>query len=334
VSQLVQLLSFLQVCHSSFSAPSGIVVGVTRAEWTTGRVIGQIASIVVPAAVAAAVTLAFMGPADPTEIGAGTSTDSLDAGTTSTAISPVGTTSAKSKATDAKLVRLLGSLKGTDPVSIAVTDLTNGTTYSYDSTGVMPTASIVKVDILAALLIEHQDAGTTMSQDETGLAEAMITESDNDAADALWATIGADDGLAAANVRLGLTETVPGTDGFWGLTTTTAADQIRLLTALTASDSPLSADSRAAVLKLMGEVDESQSWGVSAAADSGTPTPLKDGWLEMSDDDGLWALNSIGVITVDGDTLLIAVMMQHEKDYTQGIALLERAAVVAASAVL
>ena len=49
----------------------------------------------------------------------------------------------------------------------------------------------------------------------------MIRESDNDAASDLWSQIGAEDGLAAANSTFGLTDTDPGADGYWGLTTTT-----------------------------------------------------------------------------------------------------------------
>ncbi len=44
------------------------------------------------------------------------------------------------------------------------------------------TASIIKVDILATLLLQAQDAGRTLDAHERALAEAMIKHSDNDSA--------------------------------------------------------------------------------------------------------------------------------------------------------
>ncbi|MGN5377662.1 serine hydrolase [Streptomyces lasalocidi] len=85
------------------------------------------------------------------------------------------------------------------------------------------TASIVKVDILAAVLLQAQDAGRELTAQERAHAEPMIKQSDNAAADALWRQIGQADGLAAANKRLGLTSTTSGPGGRWGLTWTTAA---------------------------------------------------------------------------------------------------------------
>lgn len=61
------------------------------------------------------------------------------------------------------------------------------------------TASIVKVDILAALLLQHQRSGTPLTNSEQDLARSMITSSDNAAASSLWRRIDAAVGLSAAN---------------------------------------------------------------------------------------------------------------------------------------
>ncbi|MFD0392492.1 serine hydrolase [Streptomyces nogalater] len=90
------------------------------------------------------------------------------------------------------------------------TTVVRGADRAYD------TASIVKVDILAALLLQAQDAGRPLSKTERDLAEPMIRRSDNAAADALWRRIGRASGLAAANERLGLTSTTGGPGGRWG----------------------------------------------------------------------------------------------------------------------
>lgn len=83
----------------------------------------------------------------------------------------------------------------------------------------------------------------------------------------MWSAIGGGAGLAAANRKLGLRSTRPGPGGAWGSTTTSAADQVRLLNALISPRSPLTARHRRYVLSLMSDVTPEQAWGVSAADD-------------------------------------------------------------------
>ena len=83
------------------------------------------------------------------------------------------------------------------------------------------TASIVKADILAAMLLHHQTLGTPITASERQLATQMIENSDNDAAQDLWNDDDEADGIAAADARLGLGHTAPGEGGYWGLTSTT-----------------------------------------------------------------------------------------------------------------
>lgn len=196
--------------------------------------------------------------------------------------------------------------------------------------GAYVTASIVKVDILAALLLQAQDAGRQLTAQERSYATVMIQKSDNDAATALWQEIGGAAGLDAANKRLGLAETHGGQSGRWGLTQTTAADQLTLLRAVFATGAEgdktvLSEPSRAYVQQLMGQIAQDQAWGVSAAGDDAASTRLKNGWLPRSAT-GLWVVNSIGRVTAQGRTYLVAVLSNGHKDMDTGVALVESAA--------
>ncbi|MEW2625983.1 serine hydrolase [Streptomyces sp. NPDC048106] len=215
-----------------------------------------------------------------------------------------------------------------DPhATVAVLDLDAGGTApvvqgedrAYD------TASIVKVDILAALLLKAQDEHRGLTDEERGHAEPMIRRSDNASADALWKEIGRAPGLAAANKRLGLTSTTGGPDGRWGLTRTTASDQIRLLRAVfdDSAASPLTSGSRAYVRTLMSEVLPEQSWGVSAVNAAGTE--LKNGWLQRSTT-GLWDVNSIGEVTLGGHRCLVAVLSDGSASMDDGVSLVEHTA--------
>lgn len=216
--------------------------------------------------------------------------------------------------------------------SIAASDPMTGVTYSYGSTGGMYTASIVKGEILAALLLQHQDAGTDLTPEQLSQATAMIEQSDNDAASALWNDIGGDSGLDAASTRFGLTSTTGGEDGYWGLTTTSALDQVDLLGALSATNSVLSATSQRTLVGLMGSVDSDQAWGVKAAADAGTTTVLKNGWLSLTADDGLWIVNTVGLVTVDGSPVEVAVLMRGLPDFATGVSVAQNVAVATSDA--
>ncbi|MDT0611248.1 serine hydrolase [Streptomyces lancefieldiae] len=234
----------------------------------------------------------------------------------------------------ALLAAAMGSVTVADgaEVSVAVLDADSGESASY-GTGVFDTASIVKVDILAALLLRAQDTGRALTAAETSYAVAMIENSDNDSASALWRAIGAADGLDAANERFGLTRTAGGDGALWGLTQTTAADQVALLRQVFVADgSRLNEASRAYVRGLMGRIADGQRWGVSAAADGagGSAWALKNGWLQRSTT-GLWVVNSIGQVTSGGHDYLVAVVSRGSATRAEGIALTEAAARAAVS---
>ncbi|MEU7471983.1 serine hydrolase [Streptomyces sp. NPDC044984] len=232
---------------------------------------------------------------------------------------------------DALLATAMESVAVADgtEVSVVVLDQDSGESASY-GTGAFDTASIVKVDILAALLLQAQDAGRTLTAEEKTYAADMIVNSDNDSTSALWRAIGTADGLDAANERFGLTETVGGDGPVWGVTQTTAADQIALLQQVFGTEgSELSEASRAYVRELMERIAVGQRWGVSAAAD-GAAWALKNGWLRRSTT-GLWVVNSIGRVTAGGHDYLVAALSQGNATQERGIALTEAAARAAVS---
>ncbi|MFE3659932.1 serine hydrolase [Streptomyces sp. NPDC059165] len=215
---------------------------------------------------------------------------------------------------------------GAGHAAVAIADLTTGRSATAGDGHAFATASIVKVGILAALLLTAQDADRTLTDQERQWAAMMIQVSDNAAATALWDAIGGADGLAQANRRLGLSETTPGSDGLWGLTQTTAADQLRLLRAVFTDNSPLSKASRDYMQQLMDGIAAEQGWGISAAADDSASTRLKNGWLSRSET-GLWVINSIGTTERDGNRFLVAVLSDDQPSQAAGISLVETIAV-------
>jgi hypothetical protein len=212
--------------------------------------------------------------------------------------------------------------------AVAVDDLSAGGEAAYGGSQEFVTASIVKVDILVTLLYQAQEAGQALSAGEQDLAASMIENSDNDSASDLYDDVGGAEAIDGVNRVCGLTETSAGTDGYWGLTTTTVDDQIRLLRVVFTRPSPLSPASQDYIQTLMSQVETGQQWGVPAAADAGTSFMVKDGWLPNPT---LWEINSIGEVTHDGQRMLIAVLSDDNASEDSGIVLVQAVAESAAS---
>lgn len=209
-------------------------------------------------------------------------------------------------------------------LAVLVTDLETGQTAAYGAQDFrFATASIVKVDILATLLL--QESGQ-LTDRQKSLASAMIRSSSNGAATSLWRQIGKAKGLAAANTRFGLTATVGGKGGLWGETTTTAADQLQLLRTVFTDQSALDAASRTYIRSLMGGVVADQDWGVSAAdTRGGSKFQVKNGWLPWLQGRG-WTVNSIGAVEHEGRPLLVVTLAVGQGSKEAGVKVVERVA--------
>jgi beta-lactamase class A len=217
-------------------------------------------------------------------------------------------------------------LKGTgERAGVAVLDRSTGLTLTVQPHLDFQTASIMKVDILATRLLQHQKSGTSMSGNEKSLAFAMITESDNNAASALYTLDGQQGGVGAANKKFGMSETAPHGGGKWGMTVTTPSDQLALLTAIMDPNGPLNTASRNYLLNLMSHVDKAQDWGVPAAATStATDVYVKNGWDTIDAQGGLWGINSIGRIIEPGHDWLVATLSSNHRTMNSGVKVVEQ----------
>ncbi|MEU4515263.1 serine hydrolase [Nonomuraea wenchangensis] len=203
----------------------------------------------------------------------------------------------------------------------AVDDLVSGITLGYGrGREELITASGAKVDIVMALLARR--AGR-LDEDERDLAERMIRESDNRAADVMWSRIGGSGAMSAFYRRIGLRHTTPGRGIYWGGTTSSPSDRVRLLKVLVKGGGGLSAADRDLVLGLMGRVQEDQAWGVSAAARRGDRVALKNGWTPRPFVHGTWAVSSYGRVAGPGRDLLLSVQTDLQPGDGAGIETVE-----------
>ncbi|GAA3055486.1 hypothetical protein GCM10017562_20180 [Streptomyces roseofulvus] len=202
-------------------------------------------------------------------------------------------------------------------VAVAVHAPARGLRCRLDDTRRYDSASVAKVLILHAVLGRAAELGRRPTTLETRRLKAMITRSDNAAAAALWQGLSRarlDRVLRAAGAR----DTVPGHDRYWGLTRTTARDQLALLAAV-------SRHPRA--LALMGQVVASQAWGVTAGAPRTVKVHLKNGWLPRATHG--WRVHSVGIVRGTGSAAGAAdyrmALLSHDNAVmSHGVRTLER----------
>jgi hypothetical protein len=205
-------------------------------------------------------------------------------------------------------------------VAVEVDDPGAGLVCRLDSTAHFDSASVVKATILGSLVRRAQQQHRPLTRAERALAWAMITRSDNNAASALWA------GLGRARLQhfldlAGMTHTVLGPGGAWGLTRITAADETRLLWLLLTANRVLGTSARDYALALMADVIPAQRWGVPAGAPRSLVVHVKNGWLPLAPYG--WRINSIGGFTGHGSRYSIVVLTQDNPTMAYGVGTVE-----------
>jgi beta-lactamase class A len=182
-------------------------------------------------------------------------------------------------------------------------------------------ASAIKVTILSALLLKRGGPGH-LTAAQRSLAYAMITQSSNSAADALWAQAGVS-GVQHFLDRAGMTHTV--LNAAWGLSGLTAADELTLLRLLTSPGPVLTTASRSYVLSLMARVIPSQRWGTPAGAGADITVHVKNGWLPYPTGRD-WHINSLGTFTGPGTAYQMAILTAGNPSMAYGVDTIQGAA--------
>ncbi|MER6979340.1 serine hydrolase [Streptomyces carpinensis] len=211
--------------------------------------------------------------------------------------------------------------KGT--IAVGLRDRSTNTTCTLRESSAYDSASVVKVTVLATLLWDNKKHNRYLTDREVTLTRAMITQSDNNATSSLWKQLGMTKikGFLAA---AGMTQTKPGTGGYWGLTQITVRDEQKLLGLITAKNSVLSDNSRAYILKLMGQVVSSQRWGTPAGAPSSVAVHVKNGWLQRATHG--WRVHSVGTFNGAGHDYMITVLTQDNSTMSYGVTTIQNIA--------
>ncbi len=206
----------------------------------------------------------------------------------------------------------------------AVHDHRTGCRYELNGDLEITTASVIKAQVLAGVLLAAQEAGRQLSKSEAADVELMMHYSHNrPPTSRLYVQLGGAAGMEALDERFGIDGTSH--TASYGRTLSTAEDRTRLVEQLLIGGGPLSAESVQTAWEWMSGVSAAQSWGVTAGLPATYEAALKNGFFPMSG--AGWRLGTTGVVRdPDGGSYAMTVMTDNNPSESAGIALVEKIA--------
>jgi beta-lactamase family protein len=193
---------------------------------------------------------------------------------------------------------------GRGDVAFAVIDPYSGT-RGYEVDRQYSSASVSKAMLLAAELRRLRDEDEPLDQATRDLLEPMVTYSDNQAADAIYAEVG-DEGLEEVAERAGMTD-FEATPGYWGGDQITAADIGRFFYGL---DQNLSGRYHDYAKGLLARITPEERWGIPEVLGRGWAIWFKGGWrpLEQKETSGPVTHQAALLVNQSGERLALAVL--------------------------
>ena len=190
------------------------------------------------------------------------------------------------------------------------------------------TASVVKAEILGGVLLRAQNEGRQLTTSERSRVSPMIRSSDNAGASALWASLGGQRGMERVGAAFGLTETDE-VAPIWGLTSTTAEDQARLMERLVQGDGPLTEAGRGEAWAYLRDIRSDQRWGVRTGVPPDWEVGHKNGFAGSRCCG--WRVNSAGYVAdPNGGGYAIAVLSDGWPNQAAGVPIVGAVASVVA----
>ena len=205
-------------------------------------------------------------------------------------------------------------------VSAVVFDSTGNQYYLFNVPKEFYMASSVKVPIMLALLTQLEQQGREPNAEESSLLMTMIENSNNNSAQALFDEIGGAGALDNFMQSLHIGN-FSAFQAAWGYSTVSPLSMVRLLTLLH-DGKILTAPDRRLALYLMEHIESDETEGVGTATAKDATVAMKDGWVPAPD--GLWVMNTSGIVTLGPETYVISVYSQEDSSLDEGWVIAEQ----------
>ena len=189
-----------------------------------------------------------------------------------------------------------------------------GREVTYEADRLYSAASVVKALLLVAELRRLEREDLPLDDATARALRAMITYSDNDAADVIYARFG-DEGLLDVARDAGMERFTVAGD--WGNAQITARDMASFMWRL---DDLLDLPHGRYASELLASVIEPQRWGLPEVTPDGARLRFKGGWVPT--DDGQIA-HQAGLVEVGGKRYAVAVLTDAQPSLEHGIGTIE-----------
>lgn len=184
------------------------------------------------------------------------------------------------------------------------------------------TASVIKAQVLGAVLLHAQDAHRGLTSWERAQIRPMIRYSFNQPyVGNLYADVGGVAGMESFDRRVGATATTNTLS--YGATWTTARDRTRVARAMLYGGGPLRAAARRQAWAYLTRVHPTQQWGITAGVPAGWTVALKNGFYPMTG--YRWRVGSTGFVRRPGSNqgYAVTVLTDHDRSQVAGMRLVE-----------
>jgi len=186
------------------------------------------------------------------------------------------------------------------------------------------TASVVKIEIMAGVLLRAQQSQRDLTPIERQRVAVMIRNSDDRAASALWSGLGGGPAMARIGSAFGL-ESTEEVSPIWGLSTTTAQDQAQFVAEMVQGPSPLGVLYRDQAWRFLSDINPTQQWGVRSGVPNGWRVGHKNGFAGSKCCG--WRVNSVGYVAdPSGGGYSIAILSDRWPNLAAGIPMVEAVA--------
>lgn len=206
-------------------------------------------------------------------------------------------------------------------ITAAVHDTATDCWYLLNPSLRITTASVIKAQVLGAVLLKAQRARRATTAWEQARITPMISLSWNPPTSELYAHVGSASGMAATDAAFGAIETTH--TATYGLTRSSAADRTRVAERLLYGGGALLPAGRSDAWAAMTAVHPLQRWGITAGVPGTWTVALKNGFYPAN---GLgWRVGSTGFVrrNSSGEGYAITVMTESVGNQVTGIAAVE-----------
>jgi hypothetical protein len=199
-------------------------------------------------------------------------------------------------------------------VTASIQDVRDGCEFHLHSTMRITTASVIKAQVLGAVLLKAQSEHRSLDARERHDIHPMIHDSfNNPYVPDLYNDVGGIAGMDRFDRKMHAFHTTNTEE--YGATVTTSNDRTNIVRRMLYGGGPMHSAYRKVAWHYMSHVTPTQRWGITAGMRRGWSVALKNGFYPLGS--GNWRVGSTGFLRAPGSDRGYAITIMTDNDITQ-----------------